>query len=256
MNMNRSLNGIFSSLKHFNMIYVPYCSSDLWTGSSNQTYSHGHDIFRAVFHHQKYFVHAKQVVLTGFSAGGLGLLLNLPSLLPNFASQTDIRLILDSAWFIDYPDIPNGIDKINQGMIYWNTQLPSSCQLEPRYRCLLGSEAIRWFPSSVRILILQSLFDLTQLHLDHMHHDVSHFSSTLIANLRQSSQRLSIFAPACPLHGFLFRSSWATFDIEHRTLSSLLHRWLKRNNHVHLRLIDEQLQSSYCPTNDEHENYS
>ena len=58
----------------------------------------------------------------------------------------------------------NGISKINQGMIYSNTQLPSSRQSEARYCCLIGSEAIRCFPSSVQIFIIQSLLDFTQLH--------------------------------------------------------------------------------------------
>lgn len=247
---NQSLTGIFASFKQFNLIYVPYCSSDLWTGSSNSTHSHGHDIFHAIFHHQNYFPHAKQLVFVGFSAGGLGLLLNLPPILPKFSSQTDLRLMLDSAWFIDYPGLSNGIAKINQGMIYWNSQLPATCQLEPRYRCLFGSEAIRMFPSSIRIFILQSLFDLTQLYLDHVHLDGVDFSSKLLTNLDQSSSRLAIFAPACSLHGFLFRSSWSKFEIEQRTLASVLYRWLKRNNRYHPRLIDEHFRSSSCPHED------
>ncbi|CAF3388337.1 unnamed protein product, partial [Rotaria sp. Silwood2] len=63
---------IFSSFKQYNIIYVPYCSSDLWSGSSNQTNSHGYDIFHAIFHHKKYFFNAKQIIFTGFPAGGLG----------------------------------------------------------------------------------------------------------------------------------------------------------------------------------------
>ena len=96
----------------------------------------------------------------------LVLLLNLPNLLTNFSSKIDLRVIVDSGWFIDYPISINGISKINEGMMYWNTQIPSSCQLKAQYKCFLGSEAIRLFPSHVSILIIQSLFDRTQLHLD------------------------------------------------------------------------------------------
>ncbi|CAF4871450.1 unnamed protein product, partial [Rotaria sp. Silwood2] len=57
--------GIFSSLKQYNIIYVPYCSSDLWSGSSNKTHSHGYDIFHAIFDDLKFdkqFQKAKQII--------------------------------------------------------------------------------------------------------------------------------------------------------------------------------------------------
>ena len=242
--------GIFSSLKEYNIIYAPYCSSDLWSGSSNQTQSHGHDIFQAIFEDLKsdrQFQNAKQIIFTGFSAGGLGLFLNLPNLLPKFSSKIDLRVIIDSGWFIDYPGSINGISKINEGILYWNTQFPSSCQLKPQYRCFLGSEAIRLFPPRVSILIIQSLLDQTQLHLDRLNSNIEDFPLKLLANLRQSNDRISIFAPACSLHGFLFRSLWSQFDIEQRTLASVLNVWLKRRKRTHLQLIDHRFDSSFCP---------
>jgi len=111
-NEKKSLIGIFSSLKQYNIIYAPYCSSDLWSGSSNKTHSHGHDIFHAIFddlNSNKDFQQAKQIIFTGYSAGGLGLLLNLPDLLPKFSPHIDLRIIIDSAWFIDYHGNINGI---------------------------------------------------------------------------------------------------------------------------------------------------
>ncbi|CAF0958574.1 unnamed protein product [Adineta steineri] len=247
INEKKFFSGIFSSFKQFNIIYAPYCSSDLWSGSSNKTSSHGYDIFHAIFHQQNYFSHAKQIIFTGFSAGGLGLLLNLPDLLPKISSHIDIRVLIDSAWFIDYSDNPNGISKINQGMAYWNTQISSLCQLESRYKCLLGSEAIKLLPLTVKIFIIQSLFDLTQLQLDKININSYNFTLKLRDNLRQSSNRISIFAPSCPLHGFLFRSVWTKFDIKQRTLASVLNLWLKKKKKFHLQLIDEHFYSSYCP---------
>jgi len=254
LNEERSFIGIFSSLRQFNIIYVPYCSSDLWSGSSNISHSHGHDIFQAVFQHlneQKRFENAKQILFAGFSAGGLGLLLNLPELLTKFDRRIDLRVIIDSAWFIDYPGSSNGIAKINEGLVYWNSQIPSSCQLEPKYKCLLGSEAIRLFPSHVSILIIQSLFDQTQLQLDLVDLNSEDFSSKLTKNLRQSSSRISIFAPACPVHGFLFRPVWSQFNIKQRTLASVLNLWLKRKKRTRLQLMDQHFDSSFCPQRDE-----
>lgn len=246
----KSLSGIFASFKQYNIIYAPYCSSDLWSGSSNETNSHGHDIFQAIFEDLKsdpFFPKAKQIIFTGFSAGGLGLFLNLPSLLTKFPSQVDLRVIIDSGWFIDYPGSANGISKINEGIVYWNTQFPSSCQLKPQYRCFLGSEAIRLFPSRVSIFIIQSLLDQTQLHLDRLNQNSEDFSLKLLENLQQSNKRISIFAPACSLHGILFRSLWSQFDIEQRTLASVLNVWLKRKKRTHLQLIDQRFDSSFCP---------
>ncbi|CAF1292288.1 unnamed protein product [Rotaria magnacalcarata] len=256
LNEKNSFIGIFSSFKQYNIIYVPYCSSDLWSGSSNKTHSHGSDIFHAIFDDlkiDKNFQKAKQIIFTGFSAGGLGLLLNLPSLLKQFPTHIDLRVIIDSGWFIDYPGSINGISKINEAMIYWNTQIPSSCQLKPQYKCFLGSEAIRLFPSRVSILVIQSLFDQTQLHLDKLNTHSNDFSLKLIENLRQSSNRISIFAPACSIHGFLFRSLWPQFDIEQRTLASVLNAWLKRKKRTHVQLIDHHFDSSFCPQRDDDE---
>ncbi|CAF5194917.1 unnamed protein product, partial [Rotaria magnacalcarata] len=203
-NFNKEIifKGIFSSFQQFNIIYVPYCSSDLWSGSSNTTHSHGHDIFHAIFHQHNYFSNAKQIVFVGFSAGGIGLLLNLPDLLRKFSPKIDLRVIIDSGWFIDYSNNSHGVSKINQGMNYWNTQISKSCQLTSRHKCLLGSEAIKLFPSNIKIFIIQSLLDLTQLQFDKIHINSYDFSLKLIDNLRQSSNRISIFAPSCPLHGF------------------------------------------------------
>ena len=237
--------GIFSSFKHFNILYAPYCSSDLWSGSSNETHSHGYNIFHAIFHHRNYFPDAKQILFTGYSAGGLGLLLNLPDLLPKFSPQIDLRLILDSAWFIDQSDNPNGISTITQGMQYWNTQISSQCQFKQRYKCLFGSQAIQFLPSKLKIFIIQSLFDLTQLQFDHS----NDFSVKLRENLIESRHRLSIFAPSCYQHGYLFRSLWSKYSINQRTLGYYLHMWLKHNKH--LFILDENFQSSSCPLNDE-----
>ncbi|CAF1054363.1 unnamed protein product [Rotaria magnacalcarata] len=250
-NFNKEIifKGIFSSFQQFNIIYVPYCSSDLWSGSSNTTHSHGHDIFHAIFHQHNYFSNAKQIVFVGFSAGGIGLLLNLPDLLRKFSPKIDLRVIIDSGWFIDYSNNSHGVSKINQGMNYWNTQISKSCQLTSRHKCLLGSEAIKLFPSNIKIFIIQSLLDLTQLQFDKIHINSYDFSLKLIDNLRQSSNRISIFAPSCPLHGFLFRSIWSKFKIKQRTLSSVLNLWLKRNKSFPIHLIDHHFYSSYCPLN-------
>ncbi|CAF1417444.1 unnamed protein product [Rotaria sp. Silwood1] len=250
-NKKNLFKGILTSFKEFNIIYVPYCSSDLWSGSSNKTFSHGYDIFHAIFHQHNYFSNAKQILFIGFSAGGLGLLLNLPDLLRKFSFNIDIRVIIDSAWFIDYTNNSNGISKINEGMIYWNTQISKLCQLKPNYKCLLGSEAIKLFPLRIKIMIIQSLFDLTQLQFDNININSYDFSLKLLDNFRQSSNRISIFAPSCPLHGFLFRSNWSKFNIKQRTLSSILNLWLKRKKKFHLHLIDQHFYSSYCPENND-----
>ncbi|CAF0914186.1 unnamed protein product [Rotaria sordida] len=257
-NKENLFKGILKSFKQFNIIYVPYCSSDLWSGSSNKTHSHGYDIFHAIFHQHNYFLNSKQIIFIGFSAGGLGLLLNLPDLLRKFSLNIDLRVIIDSAWFIDYTNNLNGISKINQGMIYWNTQISKLCQLKPHYKCLLGSEAIKLFPLRVKIFIIQSLFDLTQLQFDNININSYDFSLKLLDNLRQSSNRISIFAPSCPLHGFLFRSIWSKFNIKQRTLSSILNLWLKtrKKKDFHLHLIDQHFYSSYCPQNNDDDEYN
>ena len=114
---------------HYNHVLVPYCSSDVWLKNTNnfrkvmnknftfqfkpnftedfQFTFRGVAIFRSVIE-DLYSYHglggAVEVLLAGSSAGGVGALNHASWLNSVFKKQgsTRLRVLLDSAWFIDF----------------------------------------------------------------------------------------------------------------------------------------------------------
>ena len=117
-------NSLFHSYNH---VLIPYCSSDLWLGMSqnyllarnvsftfafqpdsttNQFTFRGQAIFKSIIHDLVTYhglTHSQHVVLSGSSAGGLGALNHaqwLNQLVTRFGGR--LRTLLDSAWFINF----------------------------------------------------------------------------------------------------------------------------------------------------------
>ena len=115
---------------HHNHVVLPYCSSDLWLGNDTRNlgpeneekfYAHRYKpdssklqfIFRGaeIFHSAVIdLLHfgldkATELVLVGSSAGGIGVINHirwLRDLFRNSTLKTDISIIIDSAWFINF----------------------------------------------------------------------------------------------------------------------------------------------------------
>jgi len=91
----------------YKIIYVPYCSSDLFMGNHSHLIDNkevpfkGKIIFQSVFNDTALineFSQADEIVLGGSSAGAIAIAANLDSL-ANFNPKDGIRLLLDSLWF-------------------------------------------------------------------------------------------------------------------------------------------------------------
>ncbi|KAL5971273.1 Palmitoleoyl-protein carboxylesterase NOTUM [Taenia solium] len=110
---------------NYNTIFVPYCSSDLWTGKKRERtggyYFHGSRILTAVIddllRHPE-FTSADKVVFAGSSAGGIGVMLNIDRLARRLRrglryrrwqqstrnyGRLQISGLVDSAWFLNHP---------------------------------------------------------------------------------------------------------------------------------------------------------
>ena len=119
-------NPVFHSYNH---VLIPYCSSDLWLGMSqnyilarnvnftfvfqpnstrNQFTFRGQAIFKSVIHDlvtDHGLAKLQRAVLSGSSAGGLGTLNHahwFNQIVTSFGGR--LRMILDSAWFINFYD--------------------------------------------------------------------------------------------------------------------------------------------------------
>lgn len=138
LDVDPAKNPLFNSYNH---IIIPYCSSDLWLGeeinssisecdcfssvkssgssgcftfdpnsSSLQFTFRGKSIFQNIIlqlldDHD--MINANRVILAGSSTGGLGVANHAKWTRDVLGSNTELMVLLDSAWFIDYQDSVN-----------------------------------------------------------------------------------------------------------------------------------------------------
>ena len=110
----------FNPFFMYNHVYVPYCSSDMYTGTkvwkNNTRYYKGKKnflfagslIIEGLFnqlkddHHEDNFTH---IVFAGSSAGGVGVMNHIQKLSRTFTkAQGNIRGIIDSSWFVNFEE--------------------------------------------------------------------------------------------------------------------------------------------------------
>ncbi|XP_053209032.1 palmitoleoyl-protein carboxylesterase notum1-like isoform X2 [Panonychus citri] len=106
---NQSDNPFFYNANH---VFVPYCSSDSWSGDSPAATSAdlsflGSRIITEVISellHMKGLSDGKTLLLAGSSAGAGGVLVNLDrvaDLISSTGSKIEVRGLMDSGWFLD-----------------------------------------------------------------------------------------------------------------------------------------------------------
>lgn len=139
-----------------NHVFVPYCTSDSWSGSrtsrSDLFTFMGSAVVQQVVRDlvPLGLENSTDFLLTGSSAGGTGVMINLDPVqelindvldLPHVA----VRGITDSGWFLDRdPYAPTGkpaVEAIRKGMELWQGKVPRRCRTmyegEP-WRCYFG----------------------------------------------------------------------------------------------------------------------
>lgn len=101
-----------------NHVFIPYCSSDIWSGNSAASRHEMaflgsriiDEVFKELIHSPVYqFTDAKFVLLAGSSAGAAGVMINLDRVAQTVAesgSKADVRGLADSGWILenDYLD--------------------------------------------------------------------------------------------------------------------------------------------------------
>lgn len=139
-----------------NHVFVPYCTSDSWSGSKssrNEMFSFmGSVVVQQVVKDLMPlgFENSTDLLLTGSSAGGTGVMLNLDPVeelihetlnLP----RVSVRGVTDSGWFLDRdPFAPTGkpaFDAIRKGMQHWQGKVPRRCRqmyMNEPWRCYFG----------------------------------------------------------------------------------------------------------------------
>ncbi|GAB1609026.1 palmitoleoylnotum1-like,protein carboxylesterase NOTUM [Argonauta hians] len=237
---------------HANMVYIPYCSSDTWTGTykanNKEDFSFMgsliiEEVLKDLLTHG--LANGNKLILAGSSAGGTGVLLNVDRVADNMAEWVpgiEVRGVSDSGWFLDnkqYKPAPcmnahscGPVDGIKRGVNLWNGRLPRRC--EDRYadsekwRCYFG---YRLYPTlKTPVYIVQFMFDVAQLTADNVgppvHKDQWRYIHQLGQDIKESLRNVSaVFAPACMSHIMLMKRNWNQVRVGRVSLPQSIYCW-------------------------------
>uniref|UniRef100_A0A672G7M4 Palmitoleoyl-protein carboxylesterase notum1a n=1 Tax=Salarias fasciatus TaxID=181472 RepID=A0A672G7M4_SALFA len=173
-----------------NMVFIPYCSSDVWSGAAAKTEQSGYAFMGSLIIQEvvkdllsKGLDTAKVLLLAGSSAGGTGVLLNVDrvaDLLEGLGhTGIQVRGLSDSGWFLDNKqyhctDCVDAVgfaptETIKRGIKYWGGMVPEKCKQiheGEEWNCFFG---YRVFPSiKSPVFVVQWLFDEAQLTVDNI----------------------------------------------------------------------------------------
>ncbi|KAK6476135.1 carboxylesterase notum2-like [Huso huso] len=244
-----------------NTVFIPYCSSDVWSGTSSKSrqgketaeYAFmGSLIIREVIKDlvPKGIKQAKVVMLSGASAGGTGVLLNIEKvsgLMEQLGADAQVRGLVDSGWFLESKQQRSTecsdtasctpTDAIKKGLRLWNGVIPEKCRQQfkrgEEWQCFFGHKLYSSLKSPV--FVVQWLFDEEQLRVENIQlgsHSLTEHQWTYIQNLGRelkiSFQDVpAVFAPACLSHTLITKSNWLEFQVKGTSLSRALQCWDK-----------------------------
>ncbi|XP_066092968.1 palmitoleoyl-protein carboxylesterase NOTUM isoform X3 [Saccopteryx bilineata] len=220
-----------------NMVFIPYCSSDVWSGISSKSDNNEYAFMGALIIQEvvrellgKGLSGAKVLLLAGSSAGGTGVLLNVDRVAEQLQdlgySAIQVRGLVDSGWFLDnkqyHPtDCIDTItcaptEAIRHGIRYWNGVVPERCRHQfkegEEWNCFFGYKV---YPTlRCPVFVVQWLFDEAQLTVDNVHltgQPVQESQWLYIQNVGQELRHTlkdvsASFAPACLSHEIILRS--------------------------------------------------
>ncbi|KPP77510.1 protein notum-like [Scleropages formosus] len=174
-----------------NMVFVPYCSSDVWSGASPKTDQSGYAFMGSLIIREvvkellaQGLDTAKLLLLAGSSAGGTGVLLSVDRVAEQLEelghTNVQVRGLSDSGWFLDNKqyrctDCSDTIscaptEAIRRGIRYWNGVVPERCREAhegEEWNCFFGYKLYPTLTSPV--FVVQWLFDEAQLTVDNVH---------------------------------------------------------------------------------------
>ena len=233
---------------NYNHVLVPYCSSDLWLGKKSthrngsfdfvndpsvDNFSFkGHTIFRSVFKdlHKNYNISfSEEIVVSGSSAGGIGVLNHAIWLTTNFTSYLSSKprflFIIDSAWFINFQDGFKSRVNSEFGKL---TNISSAACADMRYgyACCLSASCLltHHISTAMQMAFVFSLYDIymfadvlkslesqgktAENHVADFLSAVSMYGGAMNESLEiPQRRRVSFFVPACFQHTYLSTSS-------------------------------------------------
>ncbi|CAD5110709.1 DgyrCDS88 [Dimorphilus gyrociliatus] len=236
-----------------NIVYVPYCSSDSWSGRkfSTKSFSFMGSVILAKLFRDLSELHnlksATRIYLSGSSAGATGVLMNIDRIsqrLINLAPKAKVRGIIDSGWYLDNMPFKRESDcrdnplhcspskAISIGFKYWKGVVPYNCAKqfgsEEAWKCYFGH---RVYPTlKTPIFIIQNLFDEAQLMANRVYPPANDRQRRFMLDIGQDFIRTlsnvsAVFAPSCVSHQVLQKPDWFKLTVRRTSLLQALKCW-------------------------------
>ncbi|XP_067000650.2 palmitoleoyl-protein carboxylesterase NOTUM [Anabrus simplex] len=253
----RNVGGILSSNPeenpfwwNTNHVFVPYCTSDSWSGSRSKPSAEVRFTFMGANIVQQVIrdllplglKNASTLLLAGSSAGGTGVIMNLDPVKDFLHKDAglkhiQVRGVSDSGWFLDRDPYSHDshslapLEAIKRGLVLWQGQVPDRCKAhysnEP-WRCYFG---YRIYPTlSAPLFVFQWLFDEAQMTADNVGAPVTKQQWDYIHKMGDSLRNsflnvTAVFAPSCISHSVLTKRDWQNVKIDEISLPHALRCW-------------------------------
>ncbi|ODM98832.1 Palmitoleoyl-protein carboxylesterase NOTUM [Orchesella cincta] len=272
-----------------NHVFIPYCSSDTWSGRMTGKENGGPFSFMGALIIDEVIKNLinvegldpdSSVILAGSSAGGTGVMLNLDHveslLTQEFGSfeqgSTRVRGITDSGWFID--KVPLYTDKVNcndvilcppeislrKGMNLWNARVPKSCQdsyPDEPWSCFFG---YRIYPTlKASLFVFQWLFDEAQMLVNNvptpaLKKEEWDYVYKVGDELKKTLLNVTnVFIPSCLAHTVLTHRDWRRVEVNSVELTRALKCWESGGVIEESNFIPKRKASQKYWESDEHE---
>ncbi|CAB4056255.1 NOTUM [Lepeophtheirus salmonis] len=239
----KTVGGILSSdvseNPHFsdaNHILIPYCSSDSWSGTSKNG-------------RNKFSLCGSELYLSGSSAGGTGVLINVDSVAESIKrfgrNELVVRGISDSGWFLDSnpfllevmavtkKEIAHLLEPSAKERIYGKPRCTPSAKKLSAKRLPIVFFGYKVYPLiKSPLFIFQWQFDEAQMIADNVGAPVTkaqwNFIHRMGDQLRDSFNNVTaVFSPACISHSVLTKRNWISIEVDGVTLPDALNCWIK-----------------------------
>uniref|UniRef100_H3D966 Notum, palmitoleoyl-protein carboxylesterase n=1 Tax=Tetraodon nigroviridis TaxID=99883 RepID=H3D966_TETNG len=238
-----------------NMVFLPYCSSDVWSGTKPKTENDDFAFLGALIIKEvvkellgKGLDKAEVLILTGSSAGGIGVLVNVDHVaeqLQTLGHQTvQVRGVTDSGWVLDRKKYKFGdcldvlncgpVESVRKGIRLWGTMMPESCRrlhTGEEWMCFFGYKIYPTLKSPV--FVVEWLFDLIQLMVYNatvmgqplLWGEWEYLQSFGKETRRTLLHTAAAFAPSCLAHELINSNSWIEFRVKGTSLPAALRCW-------------------------------
>ncbi|XP_076267774.1 palmitoleoyl-protein carboxylesterase notum isoform X2 [Rhynchophorus ferrugineus] len=250
-----------------NHVFVPYCSSDSWSGTRKSDKQGIQFSFMGSLIVQQVIKdlvplgleNSTDLLFAGSSAGGTGVMINLDSVHELLHDKLHLKQILvkgitDSGWFLDrtpyVPTLKLAVEAIRQGIEFWAGKVPRRCKesyKDEPWRCYFG---YRLYPTlKTPLFVFQWLFDEAQMDVDNVGTPVTKQQWDYVHKmgdaLRHSLKSVSaVFAPSCISHSVLTKKDWQEVKIDDISVADALNCWVSKTNRKRYAMFNQKFFNS------------